>query len=283
MKKVIFIFLTIILSALLFWGCQKKKNNPPSIPPAESMTIDFSNFLTSNKSGITDFQTKGNDAAGNTNWSRAAGIAGFWNILLSVNIAVPVASFKLAASSTPVYVDNNTWEWHYSVSVLGSTYNARLTGQIESNDVKWLMYISRDGVGSFEEFLWFNGTAALDGKSGQWLLYYSYIFQEPMLQIDWTLNGSNIGSVKYTYVRDKKDDRTTDPYKTSYIEYGLTTNTLNAYYNVCINPTGVLNDFKSVKIEWSTSLHNGHIKSEYYFGDSSWHCWDGSGNDVTCN
>ena len=283
MKKISLIFLIIVLIAGLFWGCEKK-GDPPSLPPAESMTIDFSNFLTGKKSGLIDFQTKGNDAVGNANWTRAASIAGFWNILLSVNIAVPVAAFRLATNNKPVYLENKKWEWKYDVTVIGTTYNARLTGQIRSNDIKWEMYISAAGaLGSFDEFLWFDGTTALDGKSGQWILNYSHIFQEQMLQIDWTLNGSNIGSVKYTYIRDKKDDRTTDPYKNSYIEYGLTTNTLNAYYNVSVNPTGILNDFKTVNIEWSTTQHNGHIKSEYYFSDTNWHCWAGNGNDVTCN
>jgi hypothetical protein len=145
------------------------------------------------------------------------------------------------------------------------------------------MYISKDGVGSFAELLWFNGTSTPDGKSGQWILNYSQQFPEPMLQIDWILNGTNISSIKYTYIRDLKDNRTPDLFKTSFIEYGFTASTLNAFYNIHYNNSSTVIDFKDVKIEWSTTNHNGHIKAVHYFQDSNWHCWDANGTDVTCN
>jgi hypothetical protein len=282
MKNPSSISLIIVLVAGLFWGCEKN-GNPPSLPPVETMKIDFSNFTAGKKSTLIDFQTKGNAAVSNYNWLLASTTAGFWNIILTVNLVIPVAAFNKAIENTPVYIDNKKWEWKYSVIAIGATYNARLTGQIQSNDIKWEMYISRDGVGGFAEFLWFNGTSALDGKSGQWILNHSQQFPEPMLQIDWILNGTNIGSIKYTYIRDLKDNRTTDLFKTSFIEYGLTTSTLNAFYNIHYNISGTINDFKDVYIEWSTTNHNGHIRAVHYFQDSNWHCWDGNGTDVTCN
>jgi hypothetical protein len=144
------------------------------------------------------------------------------------------------------------------------------------------MYISREGIGAFDELLWYEGTSNLDGKSGQWILNHSQQFPEPMLQIDWVVAGSAIGNIKYTYIRDLKDDRSADPFKNSFIEYGLTTNTLNAFYNIHQN-TGVANIFNDVFIEWSTTNHNGHIKSNNNFQDDLWHCWDETGNNVTCN
>jgi predicted small lipoprotein YifL len=269
MKKVISVSLIIIIISGLFCGCEKK-GNPPTLPPAETMTMDFSDFTAGRKSAT---------AVENINWSLAATIAGVWNTILAVNIAIPVASFHLAANNQPVYLDNKKWEWKYNVDVIGAVYKARLTGQIRSADIKWEMYVAREGVGSFAEFLWFEGTTNLDGKSGQWILNHSQQFQEPMLRIDWALTGSNVGSIKYTYIRDLKDNRTADPFKTSYIDYGLTAGTYNAFYNVSVNLSGTPGDFKIVNIEWSTSLHKGHIKAPYYFGDSIWHCWDSNGND----
>lgn len=282
MKKILSISLIIVLVTGLFWGCEKNEN-PPSLPPVETMTIDFSNFTAGKKSATIDFQTRGIASVSNNNWLLAATTAGFWNIILTVNLAIPVAAFKKAIDNTPVYIDNKKWEWKYSVNAIGATYNARLTGQIQINDIKWEMYVSRDGVGAFAEFLWFNGTSAFDGKSGQWILNHSQQFPESMLQIDWILNGTNIGGIKYTYIRELKDNRTTDLFKTSYIEYGLTTNTLNAFYNIHYNISNTINDFKDVYIEWSTINYNGHIKAVHYFQDNLWHCWDGNGTDVTCN
>jgi hypothetical protein len=273
MKKILSVTLIFVLIAGLFWGCGKKAT-PPSLPPVETMSIDFSEFIGVKKSV---------KAVENGNWTNAATVAGIWNLVIAANIALPVASFNLAISNTPVLQDNKMWEWNYSVNAVGVVYKARLTGQIGSDSIRWKMYISREGVGAFAEFMWFKGSSAPDGKSGQWILNHSQAFPQPMLQIDWTLNGSNIGSIKYTYIREKKNDGSADPFKTSFIEYGLTNNVLNAYYNVSLNISGTPNDFKTVNIEWSTTAHNGHIKAPYYFIDSLWHCWDGNGNDITCN
>ena len=276
MKRIISFALTAVLIIILSGGCTKK-DNPPALPPPNSMSIDFSNFLISNKSaGIESTSAK-------VNWSYAASTAAVWNIILTVNLVIPVASFQKAMNNTPVYIDNKTWQWNYTVNVIGASYNARLTGQIGTSDVKWEMYVSKDGIDAFDEFLWFSGTSALDGKSGQWILNVNHTFVEPFLQIDWAISGDKPGSIKYTYVRDLKDNRTTDWFKNSSIEYGLTSNTLDAYYTVHYNASTTAADFKDVYIEWSTANHNGHIKAADYFQDNIWHCWDTNGYDVTCN
>ncbi len=282
MKKLTSLLLSTTFITVLFFGC-KKTDNAPSLPPAKSMTIDFTNFATPTKSANIGFENNAGAVTTNINWFLASTTAGIWNLLLTVNLVVPVAAFNKAIDNKPVYLENKKWQWQYSVNVVGSTYNARLTGQVESNDVKWEMYISKDGVGAFTEFLWFEGTSALDGKSGQWILYHSKLFQEPLLQIDWTVTGKEVGNIKYTYVRDLKDNRTTDMFKNSYIQYGLTSATLNAFYNIHFNNSTTTSDFKDVYIEWNTTSHNGHVKAAHYYQDTNWHCWDGNGADVTCN
>jgi hypothetical protein len=280
MNKITSVSLALTIIAGLFWGCEKKEN-PPALPPAGTMSIDFSTFISSKKSLNATGEFKSITIADKTNWTLAATTAGIWNIILAVNLAIPVASFDLAKDNTPVYLDNK-WVWSYSFNVVGSTYKAKLTGQEISNDVKWEMYISKEGVGAFAELLWFEGTSKIDGKSGQWILNHSLQFPEPMLQINWEAVGTGIGNIKYTYIRDKKDDRSTDPFKNSYIQYGLTTNTLNAFYNVHQN-TGVVNVFNDLFIEWSSANHNGHIKAYNYFQDNLWHCWNETGDNVICN
>jgi hypothetical protein len=281
MTKKFSFFLTIILVIGLFPGCVKKKDTPPTVPPIGTMSIDFSNFVSSARSP-NENDVRAINVASNGNWAIASTVAGVWNVILAVNLVVPVASFEVAVNKTPVYLDNKKWEWSYNFNVIGATYKARLTGEIRSSDVKWEMYISKEGVGAFAELLWFEGTSNLDGKSGQWILNASQTFPEPMLQIDWTLAGTDIGNIKYTYIRDEKDDRSPDLFKNSYIQYGLTTNTLNAFYSVHQN-TGVANVFNDISIEWSTTNHNGHIKANNYFQDDLWHCWDENGSNVTCN
>jgi hypothetical protein len=281
MNKLFAILLIIILVTGLFPGCEKKKDNPPVLPPVETMKIDFSNFIAPAKSGKIENEIKGVTAAEKTNWTLAATVAGVWNTILAVNLVVPVASFAVAVNKTPVYLDNKKWEWKYDFNVIGATYKARLTGQIRTTDVKWEMYISREGIGAFDELLWYEGTSNLDGKSGQWVLNNSQAFPEPMLQIDWEVEGSSIGNIKYTYIRELKDNRSADPFKNSFIEYGLTTSALNAFYNVHQN-TGTPDVFNDVFIEWSTAGYNGHVKAHYYFQNDAWHCWNENGDNVDC-
>jgi hypothetical protein len=282
MNKLFSIFVLTALMTTLFLSCVKKKDSAPALPPAATMSIDFSNFASATKSGVSNKEFKNVTAGNNSNWFLASTVAGVWNLILGINLVVPVASFKVAVDQTPVYLDNKKWQWSYSFNAVGATYKARMTGEIRNSDVKWEMYISKEGVGAFAELLWFQGTSNLDGKSGQWILNYSQAFPEPMLQIDWKASGEDVGYIKYTYIRDLKDDRTSDLFKTSFIEYGLTTETLNAYYNVHQN-TGTVNTFNDTFIEWSTTTHNGHIKASYFFQDAIWHCWNNIGENVTCN
>jgi predicted small lipoprotein YifL len=274
MKNLFSLSLIIVMTALLLWGCENK-GNPPELPPAESMTIDFSEFTSAKKSVTISGDFKSVNAVENTNWTIAATVAGVWNTILIANLAIPVAAFEKAIESKPSFVDTKKWQWQYSVTVLAATYTARLTGEIMSDNIKWEMYISRDGVGGFAEFKWFEGTTALDGKSGQWILTHSQATQVPMLQIDWEKTGTEVGNIKYTYIK------TGEAFKDSYIEYGLTTASLNAFYNIHFYETNKAK-FVDVNIEWSTTAHNGRIKAADYFQNTSWHCWDGNGNDINC-
>ena len=261
MKKILSLVLIVALSAGIFTGCKKDKGVAPALPPAETMIVDFSNF------------TSGTKGVNPSNWEYAAAVAGVWNVIISTTLAIPVASYKLALAQTPVNIGTKTWQWSYNVTVASVTYKARLTGLIRTTDVQWKMYVSRDGTGGFAEFLWFEGTSKLDGTTGQWILYQSATVTDALLQIDWTKTAAAIGSVKYTYVKN-------DSFNTSFLMYGLTTASLNAYYTIHFYDFGMAK-FSDVNIEWSTIILKGRVKStNYLLGD--WYCWDAKKLDVTC-
>ncbi|MCU0471806.1 MAG: hypothetical protein MUC93_00380 [Bacteroidales bacterium] len=276
MKKNFALSLLMIFIVSLFTGCKKDKGDPPVLPPIESMAIDFSNFEAGKKSADISLQKGDPD----NNWKLVCGVANFWRNIIVTTLAVPVLSFKLAVDETPVYLDDKTWQWTYSTSYSAISYTARLTGQIRSSDVLWKMYITRTGVGGFSEFLWFQGTSKLDGTGGQWILNQSSADQVPILQIDWTRTGTTMGNVTYTYVKEKlADGVTANPFNSSFITYGKTTSTLDAFYTIHYYYNTLFADFS---VEWSTSARNGRVKSPGVFGDSVWHCWDINYYDVTC-
>ena len=170
MKKIYSLVLVLILSTGFFTGCKKDKGEPPVLPPQESMTIDFSNFVSVKKSADLIAGQKGTE---NSNWEYAATVAGVWKLILNTTLAVPVTAFKVAVGQTPVYISTKFWQWSYNVTFLNTVYKARLTGLIRSSDVQWKMYITKEGTDSFTDFLWFEGTSKLDGTGGQWILYQS--------------------------------------------------------------------------------------------------------------
>jgi hypothetical protein len=270
MKKLFYPILIFSLSACLFSGCKKDKGDPPVLPPPESMTIDFSNFTSLKKSSDPQVGIKGTE---NSNWEFSAVVAGVWRLIITAKLAVPVAAFKVVATQTPVYLSQKNWQWSYSFDVAGATYKARLTGLIGTSDVTWKMYITKEGTGGFAEFLWFEGTSKLDGTGGQWIFYENHLSQEAIVQVDWAKTGNSIAGIKFTYVKNA------DPFKTSFIEYGLTTTSLNAYFNVHYY-NGL--KFSDVTIEWNTTTKNGRVKSLDYLGDTDWHCWDSNKINVVC-
>jgi hypothetical protein len=269
MKKLISITLIFSLCATLFTGCKKDKGDPPVLPPAETMLIDFSNFNTAKKSAEIISDTKGTN---NSNYEYAAKVAGSWKLITIIKLAVPIAAFKAAIGKDPVYLSDKTWQWSFELTVGGNSYKARLTGQNANSKYIWKMYISRDGTNGFPEFVWFEGESKSDGTGGQWILKTSSEEQVSLLQIDWTKSGDTIGTVKYTYLKN-------DAQQGGYIEQGYTSADLNAYYTVHYYSDV---KFYDVKIEWNTTTKNGRVQSLEYLGDSNWYCWDSNKINVTC-
>jgi len=279
MKRIISLLLITVILTTLTTGCKKKPGEPPVLPPEESITIDFSNFESGKKSADFTSLPKGVE---NSNWEFAAGVASVFRTLIVTTLAVPVAAFKVAIDQTPVYLEEKMWQWSFNVTVLSVTYKARLTGQIGATDVEWKMYITKEGTGGFAEFLWFSGKSQLDGSSGQWILNHSSTYQEPVLQIDWTKSSNSVWTVKYTYIRDKNDNRVTDPYKTSYVEYGKTSSTTyDGYYTIKLY-LQVLQAFGNINVEWNTTSHNGRVKCPEVYGNSNWYCWNSNLVNIVC-
>ena len=272
MQKLKYLSLILILSSVLFTFCKKNKGDSPVLPPQESMSIDFSNFDTQSKSALDSYGLKGTE---NSNWDFAAGVATVWKLIINTTLIVPVTTFKLAAKEVPAYVSAKNWQWSYTADVAGVTYKARLTGLIGATDVTWKMYITKEGTGSFTDFLWFEGTSKLDGSSGLWTLYQSPQVPAAMLQIDWTASGASIASIKYTFIKSG------DPFLNSYIEYAFTTGALNAYYTIHYYNPAILK-FSDVNIEWNTTTLNGRVKSIDYLNDIGWHCWDSNKINIKC-
>lgn len=250
----------------------------PVLPPLSSMVINFNDFNNAPSRSANEKSTTQSDI---NHWEYASVVVGIWNTALYTTVAIPVASFRTAFSHEAEYVGGTKWQWSYTVDGFTSQYTARLTGELAGSQVQWEMYITKSGIDSFDEFLWFSGVSQTDGKSGYWLLNHSAAFPEDMLRIDWTVEGEEIGNIKYTYVRELNNERNTDQFKDSYIIYGLQDAELDAFYDV--HAYDFINKaFVDTNIEWNRTNYNGRVMSLNYFQDSEWHCWDTVGDNIIC-
>ncbi len=143
------------------------------------------------------------------------------------------------------------------------------------------MYITKTGINPHDEFKWFEGISDLDGNGGEWALYHSYEHQDKVLEIDWTKTGDEIGQITYTYVRALNDLGETENFNGSYLTYGLQDEYFDAFYTVHAYSEN-LSNYTDTYIEWSTTEYFGHVKAEYWFQDTDWHCWDNTGEDMDC-
>ncbi|MEL7004439.1 MAG: hypothetical protein AAFN93_17140, partial [Bacteroidota bacterium] len=129
----------VLACAVVLSSCSEDDENfqpgiAPEIPPVESMVIDFGNFQEDNNSGGREMSQ--------ANWSLAAVQAGTWNVILTLNLALPVAAFNASLTSTPEFDrDRGLWVWRFDYEFIGRTYSSELTGQITDNGVEWQMFI----------------------------------------------------------------------------------------------------------------------------------------------
>lgn len=256
------------------------ETNNLALPLYESMVIDFSDFTDDTNSGKSATLVYDNKAP-NGNWFFSRIVVGVWNSALFTTLAIPVASFKSAFAHSPENLGDNKWQWTYSVDGFTSEYTARLTGEVTGEEVLWEMYITKIGIGSFEEFLWFSGSSAMDANSGYWLLNESAERPDAMLRIDWERSNDEIGNIRYTWVRELDEQENDDMFKDSYLEYGLQDGDFDAYFNAHAYD-GNMQAFSDVRIEWSRETFVGRVRAFDYFEDEEWHCWDSVGDDIQC-
>ncbi len=262
MKNLKPISLVLILLTVVFTSCNKNKV-APELPPQSAFVTDFSDF-NDNAKNIADTTM--------TNWGHSAINVGVWNVIISVGLAVPVASYVEAVKNHPAeYQGDNTWLWSYSFNAGTATFTAELYGVLKSETVEWEMYISKSG--EYEHFLWYSGVSNLDNKHGTWTLYNKPSDPTELLGIEWNRATDSTGNIKYTNIVPN------GPENGGYIFYGNDNNSdLNAYYNIYNKGEDNL-----IQIEWSQTYQNGRVKDVKKFGDDLWHCWDETHYDVDCN
>lgn len=261
------VILLALVSVMLFplTGCDKEEQStPPELPPVSSMVMNFSEFNEETKS------QSNNDTYVHRNLA-VVNVA-LWNTVITLHLAIPVASFREAFNHTPTLQSDGSWLWSYDVEVGINTFTARLHGINNGDTADWNMYISKEGQDSYTDFLWFTGTSYHNQEQGEWTLYKSPTENIPYIAIEWFRNDDENAGITYTNIVPDGSENG------GYIAYRKTTDTpYNAFYDIFNKGADNLTE-----IQWDTLTRAGRIKDPKVFGTDEFYCWDSAGADITC-
>lgn len=251
--------ITAGLFLLMISGC-KPDYPEPELPPQSSMITDFGSFSDGNKT-----------VDSTSHFGYSAVNVGIWNVVLFVNLAVPVAAFSESFNHEPKWNNRSghyIWQWSKVIGL--KKYDAELHGVLEGSYVNWEMRLSeKDG---FQDFVWFTGVSASNRLGGRWKLNRSPEAPVPYLQIDWSDDFAGNAWIQYLNVEPGGAENG------SYIEYGTDTDPdFDRYYNIYLK-----SQEKHTNIEWNDATRAGRVQDEVHFGDTLWHCWDGGLLDAGC-
>jgi hypothetical protein len=241
----------------------------PEIPPTSTMLIDFSSFASGSGAHVPGVELL--EPLTNQNWGWAALNAVLWQTIITVGLAIPVASFVESFNHEPELQEDGWWVWSYSVTVGVNVYTAALKGRFGGLGTQWEMYISK--AGDYTDFLWYKGEADILLTEGWWLMYESPEVPTELLDIQWNrYPETQTGDIRYTNVKPGHIENG------GYIFYGTNTGTLyDAFYDIY----DIGND-NHTDVEWHQTNQNGRVRDPRHFGNNEWYCWDENLDDTEC-
>jgi len=271
----ILLIISLAAAAVFLFACSEDdptgpESEAPQIPPLTSFLMDFSDFPAEGKRS-TEQHSAGMRSLTQDNYNWAAVHVGVWNLLITVGMAVPVASFVESFAHRPVQQPDGSWLWSYDLTVDGDLYSAALRGTIDNSGTEWAMSISK--AGEYADFVWYSGQADLFLTEGSWTLNKHPEDPVPLVLIEWHRSiEDSTGDIRYTNIEPGGAENG------GYIYYGTIQDTVyDAFYDIYNNTQDNLID-----IEWNLTDQDGRIKDAVHFQDEDWHCWDEEHQDIDC-
>lgn len=260
--------LIIPFVAVLFltWSCEDAgREDPPELPPVESMLMDFSAF------SEEPAQAKGTEAT-YEHFLYSYATVGFWSLSATLVSALPVAAYGHALRQSPVYLGDQTWEWSFDFMLNNVQYSAILTGARLSNEEFSMEMSIGLAAAPATAKKWFDGVARYNHTHALWTIYKEGTI--PVLEIEWNKDFET-GKADLTYTYTEQDH----PQEGSYIMWDYRPGEdFDGAYKISL-AEGMTH------IEWNTETIRGRVMSVVYFENEDWHCWDSKANglaDMAC-
>ena len=266
------LFSALLACLIVFSSCSEDDGeaNPtaPQLPPQESMSTNMGDFP-SNGEGSVAYSTEER-----TNFNFAAGNVLFWQTILNVQLAIPVAAFQEAFNHSFEYLEaDGIWKSEYAVSVGNKNVTATLYAERIDNQIEWEMYLSVPG--EFDNYLWFSGQSNVDNSGGTWTLYRSPAEPRAMLRIQWERESGSAIKSTYTLIDSQADK------SGSYIEYGVSSEAeFTHYYEISVS-SETEDDYDAL-IYYNQETRVGSVISVSYFGDDAARCWNNNFENTDC-
>src|SRR3989344_2149923 len=128
MRKQISLLMAVVFVIFATQSCSKKKGEKPTIPPLNTLVMESSDFESSNgPQRLT--QTASYD-----NWTHSSINVLFWQAILTINLAVPVAAYTEALKQSPKWKGGKKgWVWAFTTNVGNYKYTCKLHAKHENN------------------------------------------------------------------------------------------------------------------------------------------------------
>lgn len=269
MQRYSFLFaIYLVAASLLMISCQDSTNSlneqPPQLPPVESMNMDFSAF---------DEDTGANLTAENesyTHFLNASIRAMVMKAVVNSNLAIPKALLNAAENVEPELTDDGEWTWSYSNDANGNSFEVELVATSGNNGtVLWQMYVTNSAL-DIDDVLFFEGDVETDGSAGSWT-YYALFGEEAgsaVSQTTWNAVSEDQIDLRLEVLTDRNNNLG------DYIEYSFNSPVkIATYYNA--------GEDQTTKIEWNSESYEGYfIAPNYNNGEQA--CWDSNFQNVEC-
>lgn len=253
--------------ALAGTSCKKKKDDPdvpgtpPTLPPIESLTMDFSDFVSLPTKGTTKVIEDTYD-----NYTAAYNRVVFWKNLLEDDLlAIPAAGLANALTKTGQEVTSGTFEWTLNFTANSTNYVGKLTATKGASNYT-ISLNAAPGSSPSSTFQYLYGEVSNDLSTADWQVNKNTGGgSETVLNGVYTMNAtSGFESLEYTYTESGQ----TESFST--IEFNVLT---SGDYDAAFYMSMSAGD---IDVEWDTYTMAGRVRSLADFANTDWHYW----NDV---
>lgn len=260
----------LLIGALVFTSCKDdpaslNNDEPPPLPPTESMEMDFSTFENNQA------QKSEADQQNVNNFAQAAFRALIAKAVVNVNLAIPKVILEAASNAEAELNENEEWVWSYGRTAGNDTFEVRLVASRESADeVNWQFFVTNSSL-NIDDKLFFSGSTNTEGIVGTWI-YYNLLNSEEdeaVSQITWSVNGEDDVELRLEVVSDR-NGRQGD-----FLEYTFDGTIKNVIYFDADKE-------ETTELEWNTETNAGFIIApDFNNGEKA--CWDENFADVACS